>query len=82
MDKPDYMSDAEYEDLENMKAQVIKVKLATYDYLTSVQSLDSTALLRTGYRNMTNAQAMEKILCDANVKIAKMHQAHIKKYPD
>jgi hypothetical protein len=82
MDKPDYMSVEEYEDLEKMKAEVIKLKLSTYDYLTSVQAYDSTALLHSGYRNMTNAQAMEKILCEANVKIAKMHQAHIKKYPD
>lgn len=73
MDKPDYMSDEEFKDLEEMKAEVIKVAVTRYT---------STDLDNNGYRGKTIAQAMEMIFKSYMKEIEKLHKAHIKKYPD
>lgn len=82
MQKPDYMSEEELKDLEEMKAEVVKKKLACFDYIEAVTRYNDTDLLHSGYRGKTTAQAIEMILKGYMKDIEKLHKAHIKKYPD
>ena len=80
MSKPDYMSDEEYKDLEEMKDKVIQCKIDAFDYMHSMLRYNETDFKHSGHKDL--ASALEYIIKVRSKETDKLISNHIKKYPD
>lgn len=80
MDKPDYMSETEFKDLEEMKSKVSELKVSRMDYLISMLRYSPDDFKHSGYKNLEDATV--KILNTTKSEIEKINRDYIKKYPD
>jgi hypothetical protein len=76
------MTEQERIDIDKAKAEIQKIKDNTFDYLRELNRMDIRRLETSGYRNKTNAEAMQIAFNDAQKRIEKIWQAHFRKYPD
>jgi hypothetical protein len=76
------MTEQEQIDLDKAKAEVQKIQDNTFDYLRSLNRANKHELEISGYRNKTNAEAMQMAFNNAQKRIEKIWQDHVRKYPD
>jgi len=76
------MSEQEAEDIVVLRAAIQKAKLGCYEYLKTLNRLDVTGLEHSGYRGITNSEAMRDQFNRTERTIEKLIRAHEAKYPD
>jgi hypothetical protein len=76
------ISDEEFGDLNTMKQEIQKLKDTSFDYLHLLLKATPRELETSGYRNCTNAEAMELAFERFVKKIQDLQKKHTKKYPD
>lgn len=57
-----------------------KIKISCFDYMRHVLDMPEENLASVGYK--TKQEALEVILRDSMKKLKRLHDEHIKKYPD
>lgn len=80
MPKPDYMSEQEYKDLEEMKDKVKQKKISAMDYAISVLRYTETDLKHSGHKTVEGM--LRYIVQDCQKTCDKLTKDYIKKYPD
>lgn len=63
-----------------MKAEIVEIKVAAFDYMRYLSQLREEDLRHTGHKSIEAGMAYA--YRDAQNKINKLHAAHLKKYPD
>jgi ABC-type oligopeptide transport system ATPase subunit len=76
------MTEQEKTDLEFLRKEIDRIKKNTFDYLRTLDRATPEELTYSGYRNMTNAEAMRKAYQNAVESIDKLTREHVRKYPD
>ena len=76
------VSEEEEKDLAVMKQKMQDEKLACYDYLKYLDRDNLEGLASSGYRNMTNAEAMRMAFKSSQRRLEKLEKDFLKKYPD
>ena len=80
MDKPSYMSDVEFKDLEEMKDKVNQRKINAIDYSISVLRYDENDLRACGHKTIEGM--IRYIVENCKKDIDKLNKEYIRKYPD
>ena len=80
MDKPDYMSEAEFKDLEEMKDKVEELKIKQVDYMLSMLRYSETDFKHSGYKSLEHA--VVSLLKTTEKEVNKIIESYIRKYPD
>lgn len=75
-------SPEEQKDIDQLIKDQNEIKVKTFDYLRDIQRYSETDLMHSGYRNMTNAQAMEKVFLSSLNDLKKIEKVFLKKWPD
>lgn len=75
------ISPAEQKDLDELKAKVVELKLACFDWQVEISKMSEKEQITCGHRFGT-AQAVYTILLDNRKKIANLDKAYLKKWPD
>jgi hypothetical protein len=75
-------SPEEQKDIDQLIKDQNEIKIKTFDYLRDIQRYSPDSLMHSGYRNMTNAQAMEKVFLSSLNDLKKVEKAFLKKWPD
>lgn len=72
----------EEEDLAVLKQKMQDEKLSTYDFLKYLERDTPEGLASSGYRNMTNAEAMRMAFKSSQRRLEKLEKDFLKKWPD
>lgn len=80
MPKPDYMSEEEYKDLEDMKDKVANIKIGAFDYMESALRYKPEDFKHSGHKDLPSM--LEYILRARKKDIDKAFKEFLKKYPD
>jgi len=76
------MTEQESQDLETLKANVLKRQIQFYEYAVYLDRMSTEELTNCGYRNKTNSDAIHSAFKDSQKDIKKLHDSYIRKYPD
>ena len=76
------MTEQEKLDLEILKSSIQMEKLHCFSYLLFLSKATPESLVTSGYRNVSNAEAMAQAFKTYVARIEKLTKDHVKKYPD
>lgn len=76
------MTEQEQQDLEIMQVEIRDIKIQCFYYLESITNQTVSELKASGYGKMTVAEAMKHAFESYNLRIKKLRNAYLKKYPD
>ena len=76
------MTEQEQKDLDILKAEQIRIKLACFEHLRYIHRYTERDLEISGFRGFSVAEAMKKNFETSQKEIEKLTDAYIRKYPD